>query len=66
MKTIEKIKVAEQAERFPVYLTAEEVSHIALALDYVDMDKYVDSVIPQQVNARLATWLASYYLERGL
>ena len=65
MQVKPKIKVTPAsavAPRFPIYLTAEEVSHIALALEYVDMEGYCDNDILNKINAKMATFLANHYL----
>jgi len=65
MKSKSIVKVVEPAPRYPVYLTMEEVSHIVLALEYVDADKFCDSPILETINARLGACLASHYLSQG-
>ena len=75
MKATEKIKVAEpktwseweqqqakKAQRFPVHLTIEEISHIILAVEYVDQSEYCDNDILDIINAKLGSALASHYL----
>jgi len=75
MKPTEKIKVAEsatwkeweqqrakKAQQFPIYLTMEEVSHIILAVEYVDQSEYCDNDILDRINAKLGSALASHYL----
>ena len=64
MKATEKIKVAEvkYQQRFPVYLTIEEISHIILAVEYVDQSEYCDNSILDIINAKLGSALASHYL----
>lgn len=49
-------------QRFPVYLTMEEISHIVLAVEYVDMSEYCDNDILDTINAKLGSALASHYL----
>jgi len=58
------IKVAEPKyqQRFPVYLTIEEVSHIILAVEYADVDNYCDDTVLADINARLGSVLANYVL----
>ena len=53
---------AQKAQRFPVYLTIEEMSHIVLAVEYADIDKYCDNDILATINARLGSALANHYL----
>ena len=55
----------EPAERFPVYLTIEEMSHIILAVEYADVDKYCDNTVLTDINAKLGACLANHYLARG-
>ena len=50
------------AERYPVYLTIEEISHIILAVEYVDMSEYCENDILNKINAKLGSALASYNL----
>jgi hypothetical protein len=50
------------AQRFPVYLTIEEISHILLAVEYVDASEYCENDILDKINARLGSALASHYL----
>ena len=57
-------KQAKKAERFPVYLTIEEISHIILAVEYADIDKYCDNTVLTDINARLGACLANHYLAR--
>ena len=54
--------LSEPAERFPVYLTIEEMSHIILAVEYVDVEKYCDNTILEKINARIGSALANHYL----
>jgi len=61
----DRIKVAPPkptAQRFPVYLTMEEISHIILAVEYVDQSEYCDNSILDIINAKLGSALASHYL----
>jgi hypothetical protein len=53
---------AEKAQRFPVHLTIEEISHIILAVEYVDQSEYCDNDILDKINAKLGSALASHYL----
>jgi hypothetical protein len=53
---------AKKARRFPVHLTIEEISHIILAVEYVDMSEYCDNDILDKINAKLGSALASHYL----
>jgi hypothetical protein len=52
----------QKAQRFPVYLTIEEMSHIILAVEYADVEKYCDSTVLADINARLGSALANHYL----
>jgi len=49
-------------QRYPVYLTIEEISHILLAVEYVDQSEYCENDILDKINARLGSALASHYL----
>jgi hypothetical protein len=55
-------KEAKKARRFPVHLTIEEISHIILAVEYVDQSEYCDNDILDKINAKLGSALASHYL----
>ena len=54
------------AQRFPVYLTMEEISHIVLAVEYADVEKYCDNDILATINAKLGSALATHYLHQVL
>jgi hypothetical protein len=56
------MKAPKYQERFPVYLTIEEVSHIILAVEYADVEEYCDNTILADINARLGSVLAKYVL----
>jgi hypothetical protein len=58
------IQSLPKPERFPVYLTIEEISHIILAVEYADVDKYCDNTVLTDINARLGACLANHYLAR--
>jgi hypothetical protein len=57
-----ELQQAKKNQRFPVYLTIEEVSHIILAVEYADVEEYCDDTILEKINARLGACLANHYL----
>ena len=61
-KSLEKASEMLKARQFPIYLTMEEVSHIILAVEYVDQSEYCDNDILDRINAKLGSALASHYL----
>lgn len=54
------------APRYPIYLTMEEISHIVLAVEYADVEKYCDNDILATINAKLGSALATHYLHQVL
>jgi hypothetical protein len=56
----------ESAPRYPIYLTMEEISHIVLAVEYADVEKYCDNDILATINAKLGSALATHYLHQVL
>jgi len=64
-KSLEKFS-PQPAPRYPIYLTMEEISHIVLAVEYADVEKYCDNDILEKINAKLGSALATHYLHQVL